>query len=217
MMESSLSIAAAVVAGVLGGVGCAPFHSARVVRLATQEDGRHWRLSVNANRTAVVVSNADLKNRLAHLRLQHNDVILWETPEQIESSKPVDTGVWLARYCGSRMVALYVVRRRAGEGSIFSVPIYHWVAPLSNPLELTNSVFFFEGSLLGPGSDGFRHLLRRVEETRPSRIYILGSLYDPYRAPGPWDGPFELQDPLLRSTLRKSGTELLLPSMLPGF
>jgi hypothetical protein len=182
----------------------------------TRADGLHWQFSVNGKRE-VVVPCAHFTNLLSRLQLRHGDVVLWERPSSFESSRADDCIQWLLRYCGSNKVAVYVHPKPPVPGGIFSMPVYHWVAPYSNPLDLTNAAFFIDGRCLGAGMDGFLQLLKLVEHTRSRQIFIIGSLYDWDLGLGALEAPYEKQQHLLDRTLTKSGTELLLPSQLPGF
>jgi len=196
-------------------LGCESTPSARVLRLISQPDGGHWELSVNNRSHESGLSNSDLTNRVTRLGLRHGDVILLEKPKSGRPASTVDAGEWLRCYCASNEVAFYVHPAPPLSGSIFSVPIYHWVSPFSTPRNLEETSFFYEGTFFGRGQPGFRKLLQHVGRNPGHEIFILGSLYDWRLALGPLEAPYESQQYSLDSVLRRSHKTLLLPSQMP--
>jgi hypothetical protein len=195
--------------------GCKSSPQAKAVRVALSPDSPQW--SLRLNRDGIVSGQAHkFSNQLMRLQLKQGDVMLlarWNDPIQPSVSGLIE---WLSRYCATNGVALYVHPEMKISGGIFSVPVFHWMTPFSNPRNMYNSRFFLEGKLLGTGMFGFKRMLRLIEENKPRHIFILGSLYDWNSGFGTIETPYERQEYLLNETLKKIGTELLLPSQLPG-
>jgi hypothetical protein len=154
-------------------VGCQTPPQARVVRLKLDSDSIHWQYSVNGN-TKAIVPNASLPNQLSRLRLHHGDLILFGTVP-FQSPGPASTvWDWLSNYCVSNRVAAYQYLG-SPKRDIFSVPVYHWVAPFNNPRTLTHASFFYEGEFLGYRMDGYQIMLRRIEQKRPHKYLFLAA------------------------------------------
>jgi hypothetical protein len=196
-------------------VGCKSPPRARVVRLLPNADETEWRFSVNGNGTADLVALDNLTNRVARLSLQHGDLVLFGKMPQFNSSQTGKTRDWLARYFEASRVAMFVYPPSA-SGDVFSVPVYHWVAPFDDPRSIAKASFFREGKFLGAGSNGYTNMVREIEQARVPRVFVLGSLYDINRGFGPFESPYERQENLLDHALKNSGTELIRPSELPG-
>ena len=99
---------------------------------------------------------------------------------------------------------------------IFLAPAYHWVAPFENPRTLQHTSFFHEGQLLGYKMDGYRKMVRRIVQTHPRQIFILGSLWDQDSGFGMNEVPYENEEQLLNNATTKIGVEFLLPNSLIG-
>ena len=208
------TVVAVMVFGVAG-AGCQSLPESRVVRLLPNTNQSVWRLSVNGLAETNSLTLDKLTNRLARLHLQHGDVVLFGKLPQFDSSQPGKSGDWLARYFDSSKVAMFVYPDSTSR-DVFSVPIYHWVAPFENPRNLGKASFFREGKFLGAGMAGYENMVREIERTRVPGVFVLGSLYDINRGFGPFESPYENQEQLLNDALTKSDTQLLRPSQLPG-
>lgn len=191
--------------------GCKSLPKAKAVTLAFNQAGSGWNLRVN--RDSVVSGPAEaLSNIIVRLDLKGNDVLLLERandPMQPSVSVLLD---WLSGYCVSNQVALYVYPKLHKVGDTLSVPIFHWIAPYSNPRDLQHASFFLAGDFLGTGMNGFETMLHKIEKAKLQQVFILGSAYDWNTGFGPLEEPFEDQRNLLENVLKKSATEVLLPS-----
>lgn len=129
------------------------------------------------------------------------------------------TWAWLARYCDSNSVAVYLygVYSDAAGAEIFFIPVYHWVAPFDDPMRLESASFFREGKALGNGSNGFKKMLGEISENHPKKIFVLGSLYDFDRSFPPLASPFDRQRQRLNGVAAAAGTLLILIDPEPGF
>jgi hypothetical protein len=195
--------------------GCKSPPRARVVRLVPNADETEWRFSVNGNVRPDLVTLGDLTNRVARLELQHGDLVLFGKVPQFDSSQTAKTRAWLAGYFETRRVAMFVYPPSA-SGDVFSVPVYHWLAPFDDPRSIESASFFREGKFLGAGINGYTNLVQEIRQTRVPCVFVLGSLYDINRSFGPFESPYERQESLLDNALKESGTKLILPSELLG-
>lgn len=120
---------------------------------------------------------------------------------------------WMSQSDASNQVALYYYSA-SSAGDIFSTPVYHWVAPFDNPRTLTHASFYYEGKALGMGTQGYQSLMTHIENAHLQRVYILGSAYDPDKAFGANETPYENEESLLSTVLERSGTRVLTPSTI---
>jgi len=171
--------------------GCQTGGQARVVRLMLNTNSISWRLSVNGATNDTVIVGNDLTNVLTGLRLRHGDLILLGSLPNRQSGPVADTWTWLGRYCDSNRVAVYFygVYDSTAAAEMFSVPVYHSVAPFDYPLKLESGSFFREGDFLGTGSAGFKKMLDEISRSRSKKIFVLGSLYDINRSLPPLASP----------------------------
>jgi hypothetical protein len=83
----------------------------------------------------------------------------------------------------------------------FDLPVYNWVAAFRNSfaqerlkpisensfIPLTNTVFYFQGRPLGTGIEGFKAMLRDIEERGAAEVAIFGgvspAVETPYAGP----------------------------------
>ena len=196
-------------------VGCETTQQVRVVRLNLDSDSVCWQYSVNGNEISNI-SNASLTNQIARLNLRHGDIIIFGMAPTRSSELAAITMDWLSSYCDTNQVASYFYQS-SQKDEIFSVPIYHWVAPFENPRTLKRASFYYEGEFLGKRNRGYQNMLQRIELTRPQKIFVLGSLYDLNSGFGPNEAPYEGQDEMLKNVFNKSRTQLLLLDPLLGF
>lgn len=199
--------------------GCQTGGQPRVVRVMQNTNSINWRLSVNGTENHAVIAGKDLTNVLARLHLRHGDLILLGSPPNRKSGPVADTWTWLARYCDSRRVAVYFygVYDPAAAAEMFSIPVYHSVAPFDYPLKLESGSFFREGDFLGTGSAGFKHMLDEISRSHPKKIFVLGSLYDMNRSLPPRASPWCHRLSRLNDVSEAAGTQLILIDPQPGW
>ena len=90
------------------------------------------------------------KDRIVELALRYGDLILYENAFRLQSSEATDTFRWLLGVCKSNTVAFYVCSSDdIKKGDIFSIPVYHWVAPYSSPNEMDGAKFLLGGQAIG--------------------------------------------------------------------
>jgi hypothetical protein len=196
-------------------MGCQAPQRVRVVRLNLDANAICWQYSVNGNRITYA-SNSSLTNQIYRLNLTHGDLILFGMLPTRDAGPVAVTLKWLSQYCNANQVASYYYSASSRDG-IFSVPVYHWVAPFENPRTLNHAAFYYEGEFLGYRVDGYQNMLRRIELTHPRKIFLLGSLYDLNSNLGPNEAPYENEGELLKQVVDKSHTQLLLLEPLLGF
>ena len=203
----------------LCGAGCQTEPKARVVRIMLKRSSTDWRVSVNGTNNVSVISKNSLTNVLTRLRLRQGDAILLGTRPSREPSPMLETWDWLARYCASNHVAIYLygVDNSPAAAHLFSIPVYHWVAPFEFPLNLSMATFFFEGEFLGRGQQGFDRMLNQISRTRLKKVFIIGSLYDINQSLPPNPTPYERQRDQLHSVLKQAGSKIIELDQLPGF
>lgn len=203
-----LSIASILIISLIS-VGCGTAHQSRIVRLMPNDTQTKWRFDINCGANRGVVAFGDLTNKLVGLRLHHGDVVL------IVNS-PGEPNRSLLYYLDSNKVATYLYSSRKIP-DIFSVPIYHWVAPFDDPRNLDEATFFREGTFLGTSMLGYTNMIHEIQNTRTGYIFILGSLYDVNRGFGPFESPYYSHEKLLEDALKNCGTEQLLSPQIPPF
>jgi hypothetical protein len=191
---------------------------ARVVRLMVGTNSTNWRIGIDGEEVAVV-SSRQLTNKLAKLHLRQGDLVLLGTLPNRKSGPLAETWQWIAGYCDSNRVAVYLygVYAPAAATELFRIPVYNWTAPYDYPLGLADASFFREGRFLGKAQGGFDNMLRDIERTKPKKLFILGSLYDINRSLGPTPTPYERQRDRLESVLKSTGTDLIELDVEPGF
>jgi len=187
-MKPLVSSIVAAVTLAIAATGCQSLPKPQVVRLLPNVDQSEWRFSVNAISEGNSVTLYNLTNRLARLHLKHGDVVLFGKLPHFNSRQAEKTGDWLAGYFDSTKVAMFVYTDSATE-DIFSVPIYHWVAPFENPRNIKKASFYHEGKFLGVGIGGYQNMVREIQRRRVPRVFVLGSLYDINRGFGPFESP----------------------------
>ena len=208
-----------VVAAAFWVAGCQIGGQPRVVRLMHNTNSISWRLSVNGAANHAVIAGNDLTNVLAHLRLRHGDLIVLGSLPNRKSGPVADTWSWLAQYCDSNRVAVYFygVYDPTAAAEMFSIPVYHSVAPFDYPLKLESGSFFREGNFLGTGSAGFKKMLDEISRSHPKKIFVLGSLYDINRSLPPRASPWRHQLDRLNTVSEAAGTQLILIDPSPGW
>jgi hypothetical protein len=218
-MKQLILLFSVVVVTALWVTGCQTGGQARVVRVMLDTNSVTWRLSVNGTANDPVIAGNDLTNILTRLRLRHGDLILLGSLPNRKSGPMADTWAWFARYCDSNNVAVYLygVYSSSAAGEMFSIPVYHWVAPFDNPMRLESASFFREAEFLGNGSDGFKKMLDEISQNRPKKIFVLGSLYDLNRSFPPLASPYDHQRGRLNDVSAVAGTQLILLDPEPGF
>jgi hypothetical protein len=181
-----------------------------VIRVLPKKDGGKWGLSINGGPQRVI-SSADLKRRIVAIALGYGDLVLCEKDPKFQSSQAGDSFRWLLGLCNSNKVAFYVCSSEDVKNSdIFSIPVYHWVAPYSSPTRMDASIFFFEGSPMGQGTIGFRNMLAKLEHSCPTQVFILGSaIPSNYEGP-PLPSPYLSLQAELDKVLEGCGTQQLL-------
>lgn len=191
-------------------VGCqAPQHN-RVVRIEASSPPINWSYSVNGH-ARTTLSYTNLTNQLAQLHLAHGDLILLGHPGAQDTSAMSGFIDWMSQSDASNQAALYYYSA-SSAGDIFSTPVYHWVAPFNNPRALLQSSFYYEGKALGTGMQGYQNLMTLIVNKHSPQVYILGSSYDPDKGFGANETPYENEDALLSSVLKRSTTRVLMPS-----
>jgi hypothetical protein len=133
-----------------------------------------------------------------------------------DSGPAVVTLKWLSQYCDTNEVASYYYTTSLSN-SIFSVPVYHWVAPFDNPRTLNHAAFYYEGKFLGYRVDGFQNMLHRIQLTHPRQIFLLGSLYNLNSDFGPNEAPYENEEDMLGRVIKDNRTQLIHLEPLLGF
>jgi hypothetical protein len=194
-----------------------PVEQARVVGILPQTNSTTWLVSVCETGRCDVAQVSGLTNELSRWNLHHGDLILLDSMPTLSQTSTASNWRWLFDYSRSNRVAVYVHPGSLRSDGKLSIPVYHWSAPFQNPRTLTNAVFFSEGKALGRATEGFDNLLRDIATKRPKNALILGSLSDVSAGFGPFERPYENQQPLLDDVLRKSGTRLQLEDPLVGF
>ena len=169
---------------------------ARVLRVFTTDDKNKWQISINAkHRATASCGGGPLEIR--RLALRHGDIILCQNGLDLKPGEALETATWVYNYSLSNQVALYVLPNEDIEEGIFSVPVYHWVAPFTNPRSLQAAKFFHEGELLGTGYLGYNNMLLQLKQSRLKIVFILGSAYSADSGLGP-----------LRDTIRTANKSL---------
>jgi hypothetical protein len=194
---------------------CQTHPEARIVRLKLDAGSSCWLYSVNGGGKAGI-SSSDLTNRLSRIHLHHGDLILFGTMPICTNGPALFALDWLSRICDSNGVAAYNYNA-SGLEDIFSIPVYHWVAPFNNPRGFAKASFFYEGDFLGYSTNGYQSMLSRIAHAHPPRILILGSRYNSDSSFGPNEAPYEEAEPVLNKVLADSGTEVMYLHALPGF
>jgi len=200
-------------------VGCIAGPQARVVRVMLSTNSPNWYFSVDRTGIPKEVSSNNLTNMLTHLYLRQGDAIVFGSTPLRDRSAASGTWDWIGRYCDSNNVAMYLygVDSSPAGWQVFSIPAYHWTAPFNYPLKLTNASFFYEGTFLGKEQKGYDSMLNKISQTRPRKVFILGSLYNINRSLPPMPNPFESQRDRLDSVLKAARTEFIEMDILPGF
>ena len=213
-MKTILLLLALVLTGSVGGQTPA---QAWAIRLMVSTNSVEWRLSTGGE-SALALSNLEATNRLAKLKLHQGDLILLGTLPNYESGPLAQTWRWIATYCESNRVAVYLygVYAPTAAAELFRIPVYNWSAPYDFPLSLAHATFFREGKFLGSAEDGFENMLRDIARTKPKKVFILGSLYDINRSLGPNPAPYEHQRDRLDSVLKSTGTDIIELDVEPG-
>jgi hypothetical protein len=179
---------------------------ARVVRLMTEKSSK-WRLSINTLGEGAIVSSSFLTNELTRLHLHQGDLILLGSFPK-DSGPSASTWNWLARCCESNNVAVYFYGVYAPKlaAKLFHIPIYNWSAPYGDPMNLKEASFFYDGRFLGYSTNGFQVMLEDIRHKHPSKVFILGSLYDTFSQFGPCPVPYEHQRNHLEAALKDTDT-----------
>lgn len=190
---------------------------ARVVRLLQCPDLTDWQFSVNSSKSIITLSGSELTNRLSRLGLHQGDLILLGSLPSTNVS--VDIWDWMRVQCGAKKVAVYLYAAFTPHRttSVFDFPVYHWTTPYDRPRDLSSAIFFREGEILGVGTNGFQGMLRSISDTRPSKIFILGGLYNIYSSYGPGERPYEQLQNSLDEVLKKTSTESIVLNPEYGF
>ena len=188
-----------------------PSHSGpRVVRVLATNNTAIYRLSINGG-PQDAISHAELHDRFTALALGYGDLVLCEKAVGLQSNEATDSFRWLLGLCSSNRVSFYVCSSDdVKERDIFSIPVYHWVAPYSTPTEMDGAAFFLEGSPLGKGTNGFRNMLSELEHSCPRQVFILGSAIRPTYEGPPDPSPYISLKAELNKVLQKCGTQRLI-------
>jgi hypothetical protein len=195
--------------------GCQTLPQARVVRVALQSDTGHWRVKVNGEKGHSDISNSSLTNQFVQLQLRQGDLVVFKDWPTNDSAPVTKTWSWVLQFCASNGVAMYFYAGHQTEEELFSIPIYNWTAPFSDPRALVRASFFDDGKFLGRGMDGYRKMVDAIAKTKPRKVLIVGGLHDMDSGFGPDERPYEQQQDLLDQALKNSGTELVLIDPLP--
>lgn len=184
---------------------------ANVVRLMLNENTNTWRMSVNNTGYISAINSATLTNKLAQLRLQHGDILLLGSLYKGEPDPMAKTWKWIGRYTESNKVAVYLygVYIKSLANELFTVPVYHWTAPFIDPRDMPAASFFCEGKYLGSGTAGFQAMRNAIIRKHPSKVFILGSLYNMSSSVPPEPTPYEGQYMELEKFLKANGTSLI--------
>ena len=182
-------------------VGCGTTPQARIVRLKIAHEPSCWEYSLNGS-NRVVVSSESLTNEIFRLHLHHGDIVLFGMIP-LRSLDPAMDWNWFADYCNSNQVALYHYTD-PGTGDIFSIPVYHWVAPFNFPRTLARASFFRESQYLGRKMTGYKNMVKSIGRTCPPRMLILGSAYNLDTNYGPGEEPYEDEENALDVVLNKN-------------
>lgn len=200
----------------LGLIGCASQRCPSSVKLSFSSDSTMVKIGINGKPPEQMLTLV-VTNHLMKMRLVYGDVVMLERPQ---TTAPLATKYmieWLTKFCEANRVALYVHQSLAVTNGIFSVPLYHWVAPYEKPRSMTNASFYLEGRLLGKGTVGFNSLLKSIERSRDPMVLILGCSHNSDRGHAPWesfDSAHGYLAKALDAALSTSGTKLLAPSDL---
>ena len=187
---------------------------ARVCRVLPCGKENVWRWSIGSVVAANLCNTSALSNILGRLNLHHGDVVLIQRPPQLTIGQFVEQVDWINNWLNSNKVAIYY--EFASENvDIFSTPIYHWIAPFNVPTRLGKSYYFFEGRFIGSGKMGFERMVKKIGRAKLKSVYVLGSQYNMAAGIGPYTTPYEEYNKVLRDTLTKNGTELVLPFQVP--
>jgi hypothetical protein len=192
-------LSVAVVVSVLGQMPS----ETRIVRLMlSSTNSFYWRIRVNQDKETVVSSD-NITTRLEALKLHHGDLIILGSRPNSEFGSLAETWRSVSRSFHSNNVAIYRYGAYATNvgASIFSIPVYHWVAPYDDPLSMESSSFYFEGHFLGRSTNGFNSMLVDLHVSHPQKVFILGSLYDTSRSFPPLPCPFERERERLEAVL----------------
>lgn len=214
-MKTLYRLSLAFTSGTLFLCGCAAHPEARVVRLQLVNGSGDWLCSINGG-SKVSASSSNLVDRLSRLGLHHGDIVLFGTLPVHAGDPALAAWQWLSRCCDSNHVAAYAYEATTGNDTIFSIPVYHWLAPFNNPRGLAHASFFYEGHFLGYSTNGYQNFASRLRENGSRRVFVLGSLYDFDRGFGPNEVPYEKSQDLLEKTLKATGVEPVYLHPLPG-
>ncbi len=181
----------------------------RVLRVLATNDIGQWRFSINGGAQSTV-SRARLKDRIAEIALQYGDLVVCENALWLESNAAKDAIRWLEGVCKSNGSAFYACSAIDVGDDVFSVPVYHWVAPSSSPNKMDSAAFFFEGVPLGRGNDGYTNMLNKLERSCPPKVFVLGSAIDFKHYEGPPEPrPYMSRQAELTRVLEKCGSKQL--------
>jgi hypothetical protein len=200
-------------------VGCQTRHQAKVVRLIVEPSNDHWKLTVNGKDNRYNPTTNWMTNSLAALELRHGDLILFGSLPDRKNNRLAEDWHWLSRFCEANRIATYFygVYSFDAASELFSIPVYHWVAPFDSPMDLQDALFFREGKLLGTGKFGFEKMLSSVKEEGPKKVFVLGSLYDLNRSWPPDARPYEMYQDRFEEAFNAVGAKAIVLSPEPGF
>jgi len=215
-MRKQLRVWTAYVTILLALSGCRTQLAPRVVRLELNSGPTPWRFSVNGS-SGFKRSCSDfaLIQQLNDLHLSQGDVILLGVPRARKAAfnkGPLD---WVSSACRSNRVAVYLLVEPVPGVDMFSVRVYHWMAPYDNPFDLAEARFFCEGRPLGRDTAGFDAMLHQIAHNRPKQAFILGSRFDAGQGFPPDPAPYERQRERLAEVLRAAGTDLISLAPMP--
>src|SRR5215813_777086 len=167
----------------------------RVVRLMQSTNAPGWRFTVDGAANEHLVSNIELTNNLAAMRMHQGDVMLLGTLPNRKPGPLQPTWEWICHYCDSNQVAVYLygVYSPSQAIELFFIPVYHWSTPFDKPQSLSQARFFLEGKLMGRAADGLESTLNDIRKRRAAKVFVLGSFYDMNRSFPPNASPYEGQ------------------------
>jgi hypothetical protein len=176
-----------------------------VIRIKIQDGGTNCQISVSGDKPRLYASVAEFREHIVQLRIQHGDLIVLGHFPTAEGDRSAVLADWLARYCQSNAVALYLYKVDHSDSELFGIPIFNWTAPFNDPRTLSTAFFFYNGTALGGGGRGFNEMLRLISKIKYPRILVLGNLYNEDSGFGSSECPYEKQQNALDQVLKAGG------------